>query len=188
MFSLPVLPLLQFRVTITPAILVFMLLNIIPELIFQLRDSGAKLLLTGVDAASNALEAAKLVGIPTSKVFTFCDPWDCNKPQPHGLEPWTSFWAPAPSVKNWSWKRITTLEEAQSTTAIINYSSGTTGLPKGVEISHYNLISNAEQVLHKKRLVANTPEAKLRTNRLDLSGDRWLAPIPMYHAYVWSRC
>ncbi|KAH6668283.1 hypothetical protein B0J14DRAFT_703975 [Halenospora varia] len=155
----------------------------VQELVFQLRDSGAKLLLTGIDSASNALEAAKLVGIPKKRVFTFCDLWDSNKQQPHGLKPWTSFWASTRDVTDWHWRKISTMEEAQSTTAIINYSSGTTGLPKGVEISHYNLISNAEQVLHKKRLVANTPEARSRADRLDISGDRWLAPIPMYHAY-----
>lgn len=67
---------------------------------------------------------------------------------------------------------------------IINYSSGTTGLPKGVEISHYGIVANAEQVIHKKRLAADTAEGQARKARLALSGDRWLAPIPMYHAYV----
>lgn len=31
--------------------------------------------------------------------------------------------------------------------AFLPYSSGTTGLPKGVKLSHYNIVSNLEQLL-----------------------------------------
>jgi 4-coumarate--CoA ligase len=153
-------------------------------LVYQLKDSGAKVILSGPESIPNALEAAKIAGIPESKVFSFCSVHEAGQPQPRNLRPWTDFWVPDSSVKSWQWKRITTKEEAEATTAIINYSSGTTGLPKGVEITHYNLISNATQVLHKLNLVSPFPEGKSRRARLDLSGDRWLAPIPMYHAYV----
>ncbi|XP_050072133.1 probable 4-coumarate--CoA ligase 1 [Anopheles maculipalpis] len=33
-------------------------------------------------------------------------------------------------------------------TAILPYSSGTTGMPKGVELSHYNLVANIAQGAH----------------------------------------
>jgi acyl-CoA synthetase (AMP-forming)/AMP-acid ligase II len=62
----------------------------------------------------------------------------------------------------------------------------TTGLPKGVEISHYNLVANSFQLLFKRAIVGKTPSARARKERLDLSGERWLAPLPMYHAYVSS--
>src|SRR4051794_8461841 len=125
------------------------------ELVYQLKDSGARLLLTGMDSVENALKAAKEVGIPRNRIFTFCDPDGQHKdPHPSGLKPWTSFWVSPNEAKPWQWRKITSKEEAQNTTCIINYSSGTTGLPKGVEISHFGLIANAEQVLHKKRLVA----------------------------------
>ncbi len=152
---------------------------------YQLRDSGAKLILAGPEAANKAFDAAKTVGLPASRVFSFCDIYEeAQKRQPFDLKPWTAFWASPDHVGSWKWKRITTKQEAEETTAIINYSSGTTGLPKGVEISHYNLIANAEQVHHKRSIVADTPKARARKERLALSGDRWLASIPMYHAYV----
>ncbi len=155
------------------------------ELEYQLQDSGARLILAGPEAAQKALDAAEIMGLPASRVFSFCDIYEeAERPQQCGLKPWTAFWASSTDVKSWNWKRITTKKEAQETTAIINYSSGTTGLPKGVEISHYNLIANAEQVHHKRNLVTDTPKGKVRKERLGLSGDRWLAAIPMYHAYV----
>ncbi|KAI8317875.1 acetyl-CoA synthetase-like protein, partial [Martensiomyces pterosporus] len=41
---------------------------------------------------------------------------------------------------------LTTFEALSATTALIPYSSGTTGLPKGVKLSHYNLVANLLQV------------------------------------------
>jgi long-subunit acyl-CoA synthetase (AMP-forming) len=153
---------------------------------YQLRDSGASLILAGPEAAQKALDAARKVGLPESKVFGFCDVDvdEAQRPQPCGLKPWTSFWASTNQVQSWNWKKIVTKKEAEETTAVINYSSGTTGFPKGVEVSHYNLIANAEQASHKRNMVAGTAKGRARKERLDISGERWLAAIPMYHAYV----
>jgi acyl-CoA synthetase (AMP-forming)/AMP-acid ligase II len=60
----------------------------------------------------------------------------------------------------------------------------TTGLPKGVELTHYNIISNAEQIIAKRLLVADSPAGRARRERLDTSSERWLAAVPMYHAFV----
>jgi 4-coumarate--CoA ligase len=153
---------------------------------YQLRDSGASLILAGPEAAQKALDAARKVGVLESKVFSFCavDVDEAQRAQPCGLKPWTTFWASTSQVQSWNWKKIVTKIEAQETTAVINYSSGTTGFPKGVEISHYNLIANAEQANHKRNMVAGTAKGRARKERLYVSGERWLAAIPMYHAYV----
>jgi long-subunit acyl-CoA synthetase (AMP-forming) len=61
--------------------------------------------------------------------------------------------------------------EAKEKLAFVSYSSGTTGLPKGVMISHYNVISNVLQVaLHEKE--AN-----------DKKRDITMCLLPLYHIY-----
>jgi acyl-CoA synthetase (AMP-forming)/AMP-acid ligase II len=54
--------------------------------------------------------------------------------------------------------------------AALPYSSGTTGLPKGVMLSHYNLVSNVYQLIGP--------------NSVHLTGDdRILCFLPLYHIY-----
>jgi long-chain acyl-CoA synthetase len=53
-----------------------------------------------------------------------------------------------------------------STPALLMYTSGTTGLPKGALLSHGNLVSAASAVVHAHRLTA---------------ADRVLSSLPLYH-------
>ena len=43
--------------------------------------------------------------------------------------------------------------EAKTKVALINFSSGTSGLPKGVLISHYNVITNVCQLYNSERTI-----------------------------------
>ncbi|KAL3457185.1 hypothetical protein BJX64DRAFT_280782 [Aspergillus heterothallicus] len=155
----------------------------VEELEYQLRDSRAKLVLAGEAQFPVALEAAARAGLSREQVYLFRDPEDGTAASNPVPRLWTELWAPVAEAQSWSWREIKTLEEAMETTAIINYSSGTTGLPKGVEISHYNAVSNSVQLLAKRDLVADSPKGRARKERMQMSGDRWLAPLPMYHAY-----
>jgi 4-coumarate--CoA ligase len=54
-------------------------------------------------------------------------------------------------------------------------SSGTTGPPKGVEITHRNFVSNAEQVIHLSKMDPNYEERNKKA--------KWVCFLPLYHAY-----
>ncbi|KAI8322896.1 luciferase [Martensiomyces pterosporus] len=67
--------------------------------------------------------------------------------------------------------RLTSHESVSQTVAIIPYSSGTTGLPKGVKLSHYNFVSNIQQSVAIQRLYTSTYPRVC------------VAILPMFHIY-----
>lgn len=60
-------------------------------------------------------------------------------------------------------------------TCLLLYSSGTTGLPKGVELTHRNLVANLSQITH----------ADLRINVDTTKNQQDVLPLflPMFHVY-----
>ena len=121
------------------------------ELSDQLRDSGARFLLTVPAFMDRAAEAIK--GLPIDEVFVFGEaagatPFAELMSQP--AEPFTVEIHPAEDV------------------VALPYSSGTTGLAKGVMLTHRNLVANvlqAEQRIHLRE------------------GERVLGVMPFYHIY-----
>jgi long-subunit acyl-CoA synthetase (AMP-forming) len=82
----------------------------------------------------------------------------------------------------WKWDEFPPGDSVASTTiATVNYSSGTTGMPKGVCCSHYNLIANAEQTIFMRD--QGTPHAAVPASRPQ---ERWVGFLPLYHAYGTS--
>lgn len=69
-----------------------------------------------------AARVAERSGLPANRVYLFIDPQD--RENYVSTAAWTDIWSPAEDVASWTWKTITTAEEAQNTTAILNYSSG----------------------------------------------------------------
>lgn len=119
----------------------------------QLADSGATMLLTVSPLAAPALEAAAARGIGAERIVVL-----------DGLEGHTSLadllaeGRPAPEVEI----------DPATHVAVLPYSSGTTGAPKGVMLSHRNLVANVVQCI------------SLIDVRAD---DRVIAVLPFFHIY-----
>ena len=121
------------------------------ELSDQLRDSHARYLLTVPAFMDRAAEAIK--GLPIDEVFVFGEAPGATpfaELMSQAAEPFTLEIDPAEDV------------------VALPYSSGTTGLAKGVMLTHRNLIANvlqAEQRIHLRE------------------GERVLGVMPFYHIY-----
>ncbi|KAK4191557.1 putative 4-coumarate--CoA ligase [Podospora australis] len=156
------------------------------ELAYQLRDSDATFMFVAEAALKTALEAAKEVGLPRDRIFVFggktpdapeligsANPAPGVRGRAEGTRHWTELLAGNLSqAQNWSWQEPANPEE---TTCCLNYSSGTTGVPKGVEISHYSYVANSVGVIHVNRL---DPEFEKKQPR-----QRMVCFLPLYHAY-----
>lgn len=138
----------------------------------QLSNTEAKAVLAHPSVIGNIVEAAAKAGIPKSRIFQFSD-----EPNPvrDGIQDWRSILPPYEEAFSWQWP-VLTPHEATTTVATINFSSGTTGLPKGVCVPHSSLIANAEQAIHL-RFTHRAAEWDL------LPRPRWIGFLPLYHAY-----
>lgn len=147
------------------------------ELEYQLRDSGAKILICWEDGLDTGLEAAEKVGLGKDQVFLFdggLETFEGKGKGKHGLSHWSSLLATEDEGRSYSWKQFRTREEMDQA-VVLNYSSGTTGVPKGVEISHLNYIANCSQTEYVASL---HPEYESKLSRAV-----GLSMLPMYHAY-----
>jgi long-chain acyl-CoA synthetase len=124
------------------------------EIRYQLENSGAAMLISdGV-----LLSDVKLEGLAAlRRVYTTRNP-------KAGTEPFADLLRPASSAFS------APVKSSRETLAALPYSSGTTGLPKGVMLSHFNLVANVFQILG--------PHA------VDLKHDDvMLCFLPLYHIY-----
>jgi acyl-CoA synthetase (AMP-forming)/AMP-acid ligase II len=121
------------------------------EVAHQLRDAGARFLVTVPSCFDKARDAARKASIEELFVFG----------EAEGATPFTALFAShsqAPEVK------INPREDLVA----LPYSSGTTGLPKGVMLTHHNLVSNIRQMEGLNYFTGN---------------DTLICVLPLFHIY-----
>jgi long-chain acyl-CoA synthetase len=124
------------------------------ELRYQLENSGASMLITN----GRNLEGISLAGLPKlRRVFT-------TRESAPGAEDFSDL------LKSSTASPSPPEASSKQTIAALPYSSGTTGLPKGVMLSHFNLVANVYQFLGPR-----ATELK--------SSDTLLCFLPLYHIY-----
>lgn len=142
------------------------------ELVHQISNTTAKVILCHPKMLSPILEASAKAGVSKDRIFQFSDE---SNPTVQGVPDWQAMIGTPEQAETWQWPDLSPRESAE-TVATINYSSGTTGLPKGVCVSHYNLIANVEQTIFMR--YAHKPYPFERRPL-----ERWVGFLPLYHAY-----
>jgi acyl-CoA synthetase (AMP-forming)/AMP-acid ligase II len=112
-----------------------------PELEHQIRSSSSRALFTCVPLLDVALKAAKAAGIPEEAIFILPVPGATNKTPYPTIDDLVAEGEKLPEVERLKWIK----GQAARQVAFLCYSSGTSGLPKAVMLSHLNVIANIVQ-------------------------------------------
>ena len=144
----------------------------VDELAFQLKDAGAKAVVTQMVLLEVAVEAANKAGIPDERVILIGDERDESGRFKH--------FSSLRNIAGTSRYRRTGVDP-KNDLAFLVYSSGTTGLPKGVMLSHENIIANILQ------LYVGEGGNLSWNGGPDGNGDNILGFLPFYHIYGMAR-
>lgn len=141
----------------------------VEELSFQLKDSGARALVTQYPLLDVARKAAKIAGIAEDRIILMGDERDKTMKFKHFS-----------NIRNTSGAtryRRSKAKDPSKDIAFLVYSSGTTGHPKGVMLSHTNIVSNI--------LMLNEGEGGNLTwdGGKDKTGDSIICFLPFFHIY-----
>ncbi|KAK2590987.1 hypothetical protein QQS21_011323 [Conoideocrella luteorostrata] len=140
------------------------------ELAHQLRSSGSLALFTCVPLLDNALKAADAAGIPRDRVFLLPVPKTPSDSRFKTIDDLADEGKRLPALAPLKWIK----GQGARQTAYLCYSSGTSGLPKAVMVSHLNVIANVLQVQ-----LVDAPARK----ELDIKTHVNIGVLPFSHIY-----
>ena len=110
-----------------------------PELEYHLTDSAAALLIGFEGLHAEAAKACETTGVPLYLVSASSDPNTPDSPLPDGTRPVTELISAAPLDEPGGDVEA----RGPDDTAVLVYTSGTTGKPKGAELTHFQLYMNS---------------------------------------------
>lgn len=127
------------------------------ELTHQIKDSTAKFVITLSPFAENAVKASTAANLPLDHVYVL------GAKVPTGAQSFSTL------IDN-DGKNVQPSSQHPNDVVVIPYSSGTTGLPKGVMLTHNNLVANIMQV-------------KCVNGDSVTSADSLLGVLPFFHIF-----
>ncbi|KAK0201505.1 phenylacetyl-CoA ligase [Desarmillaria ectypa] len=151
----------------------------VPELVQHLRLSKSSLIITHVDFLNTVCAAAREVGLSTKRIIVLLD-------QDSQTVNHAEFISVDDLVVQGSKSRNTIEDvklapgEGKERIAFYSSSSGTTGAPKIVQISHYAFIANVLQIASLNKVNEEYDDWEKRRYK---PGDACLAVLPFYHIY-----
>ncbi|KAF8578013.1 acetyl-CoA synthetase-like protein [Ramaria rubella] len=139
------------------------------ELMHQLSNSGAKAVFASPETFSLVRTCALKARIPAENIFLF---------ENRSVPGFTTFH----DLLNYGeleWERMSNVDQLSDTIVSLNYSSGTTGLPKGCMISHRNIVSHTEQMLALRDISFR----RIRANGGRIWPETFICFLPFYHGF-----
>lgn len=148
------------------------------ELAYQMDDCEPRILIVADEQMGVAMEGSRMAKMDSISIYVFneLDPLafstevlsetaSSTKPSKH--QSWYRLIAPVAVGEKFKWEDLNTLALANRT-ALLLYSSGTTGLPKGVEASHRNIVTSMMQIMGIQNLSGSSNRSTI-------------CALPMYH-------
>jgi long-chain acyl-CoA synthetase len=143
------------------------------ELAYQLNDSGAEIIIAWdnqLEKITNVKERTRLRHIIITNVFDYGPMAPRNPPEISGTMQFLNLIEKTkPNPPKFD-------TNAKEDIAILQYTGGTTGLPKGAMLTHYNLVANCYQMYEWTKSVAQRGKMTALTT------------LPLFHIYGMQVC